>query len=217
MRWLRIALVLFPLVLTAAAFAASVKLEPVGPLSDAAVPVAVRDALQPAGNRVSIGDQAYCDIWLAKTVAAGAKNPDPGAAYPQLSPQTFVGVISFAAPVRDFRGHAVKPGIYTMRYETHPNDGNHLGVSPNPDFFLLSPPADDPDPAAQLTFDQLVALSKKASGINHPSVFTLLNADPGPQPKVFQNDDGYYVFASKLKTAAGEVPFALVVKGETQE
>lgn len=217
MRLPRIALLLLPLVLTTAGFAASVKLESTGPLSDAAVPAAVRDALQPAGNRVYLGDQPYCDIWLAKSVAAGAKNPDPGAAYPQLSPQTFVGVISFPAAVRDFRGHAVKPGIYTMRYETHPNDGNHLGVSPNPDFFLLAPAAGDPDPGAQFTFDQLVALSKTASGINHPSVFALLNADASPQPKAFQNDDGYYVFAAKLKTAAGDVPFALVVKGETQE
>ena len=44
-------------------------------------------------------------------------------------------------------GQGIQPGLYTLRYELVPNDGNHLGVANSRDFGLLVRAADDPDPA----------------------------------------------------------------------
>ncbi len=211
-------LVFLPLLLALSASAATVKLEPVGTLQALQVPGSVLEALQSAGQRLTIDGKPYCEIWLAKSVGAGEANKADGAAYPQLSPTVFVGVISFPAAVRDYRGHDIQPGYYTLRYETFPADGNHLGVAPNPDFFLLSPVSADKQPGNALTFDQLVELSKQASGLNHPAVFALLAPPSGELPAASQNADGYVVFAGSLKLASGAAQaFALVVKGETQQ
>lgn len=211
-------LIFLPLLLVLSASAATVKLEPQPALQALQVPTPVLDALQPNGQRVTIDGKPYCDIWLAKTLGAGDSNKADGAAYPQLSLGVFVGVISFPAAVRDYRGHDIQPGYYTLRYETFPADGNHLGVAPNPDFFLLSPVSVDKQPGNPLSFDQLVELSKQASGLNHPAVFALLTPPSGSSPSASQNSDGYVVFAGSLKLASGAAqPFALVVKGETQQ
>ena len=211
-------LTFLPLLLVLSASAATVKLEPQPALQALQVPGSVLDALQPSGQRVTVDGKPYCDIWLAKSVGAGEANKADGAAYPQLSPTVFVGVISFPAAVRDYRGHDIQPGYYTLRYETFPADGNHLGVAPNPDFFLLAPVSADKQPGNPLTFDQMVDLSKQASGLNHPAVFALLAPPSGNLPAASQNSDGYIVFAGTLKLAGGAAqPFALVVKGETQQ
>ncbi len=216
MRFCRLAFL--PLLLVVSAAAATVKLEAQPALQALQVPTAVLDALQPGGQRVTIDGKPYCDIWLAKSVGAGDANKADGAAYPQLSPTVFVGVISFPAAVRDYRGHDIQPGYYTMRYETFPADGNHLGVAPNPDFFLLSPVSADKQPGSALSLEQLVELSKQASGLNHPAVFALLAPPSGTLPAASQNSDGYVVFAGSLKLAGGAAqPFALVVKGETAQ
>ena len=59
----------------------------------------------------------------------------------------------------DFRGQAVPGRHYTLRYQLLPQDANHLGVSPNPDFLLAIPVASDTKPDAVYPFDKLVALS----------------------------------------------------------
>ena len=76
-----------------------------------------------------------------------------------------MGVIRFSQPAADFRGQRIPAGFYTLRYELIPNDGNHLGVAPN---LLLVPAASDADPKAQFKFEELVALSREATGQNIP-------------------------------------------------
>ena len=181
------------------------------------MPAAVRAALQPTGYRIHLGDSVYCDIWLAQSVAATGAKEAKEAIYSQLPPSAFAGVISFPSGAKDFRGQSIKPGYYTLRYQLMPADGNHLGVAPNPDFLLLVPAALDPNPAAAFPYEQFVKLSAQAAGTNHPAVFLMPSPEAGDLPKVFQNADGFYVFAAKLRTSAsGELPFALVIKGEAQ-
>ncbi len=90
-----------------------------------------------------------------------------------------------------------------------------MGVSPNRDFVLLTP-AEDPDPAASLSSEQLVALSQKAAGTPHPAVFSMVPPDGDNFPSIYKNDDGYYVFVVKLKTSTGDLPAGFVVKGQAQ-
>ncbi len=197
---------------------AQAKLEKTGPLTDAAVPAAVRDAVEASGARLVRPDgNALCAVWLRKQLPA-PKAATAGAIYADLSPGMFVGVIAFPGGGKDFRGQAIKPGFYTMRYELLPEDGNHMGVAPTRDFVLLVPASDDTDVNAQYDFAKLVKLSAQAAGTNHPAAFVLLAPEAGEVPRTYQNPDGYQVFAGSTKSASGKnVAVAMVVKGQAEQ
>jgi hypothetical protein len=183
---------------------ASGKVEGIGPFTGPA-PASVKQALDPAGYRVTLADGTVaCEVWLSRQGSG-------------LSPSAFVGVLSFPAPSSDFRGQAIKAGSYTLRYAQMPGDGNHLGAAPTSDFLLLSPLAADTDAGASFTFEKLAKMSALASGSNHPAPLNL--ADTSGQkafPAVAGNEYGYEVFFVKLRGAGGaEVPIGLVVKGRT--
>ena len=214
------ALTLFALLLLAASLAAqTAKLEPLGALTDAAVPDAVKKVLDTKGYRVHLSDgSALCDIWLRPQLAAAAKKGPSDALYSQVGESTLFGVISFPTAASDFRGQAIKPGFYTLRYELSPDDGNHLGVSQYRDFLLLVPAASDTDPDKVMSFDELVNLSRGGTGTRHPGPLSLLQPDSGATPSIAQNADGFWVFSAAVKLASGEnLPFGLVVKGSAPQ
>jgi hypothetical protein len=214
------------LILTIAAFAALAsarsifdgnKVEPIGPFADAGASDLLKKALEPAGSRVSLADGAYCDIWLRTGVPSG-KTEAQGAVYTSLGESALIGVIVFARPTTDFRGQQLKPGAYTLRYGLHPTDGNHMGISPIRDFLVLIPVATDQNPDAQFKFEELMKMSTKVSGTNHPAVLSLGSADKAAAPKVAANDHGQLVFSSKLKTQSGsDIPIAFIVKGIAEQ
>jgi hypothetical protein len=100
-----------------------------------------------------------------------------------------------------------------VRYELIPDDGNHLGVSPNRDFLLLVPVALDPNPGALFKFDELVQMSRKATGTNHPGPLSLAQASESATSFTKDAED-HWIFSSVLKQDSGkDLPFALIVKG----
>ena len=146
------------------------KVESAGPLTDTAVPEQVRQSLQENGYRLTLDDpKPACELWLRKSVPAQAKKEAEGVAYPQLAESTLVGVVHFPQAASDFRGQQVPAGFYTLRYALMPDDGNHLGVSPNRDFLLLIPAQSDSDPSATFKFQELITMSAKTVGAKHPS------------------------------------------------
>lgn len=152
-------------------------------------------------------------LWLRSQVPVSGQKEVEGANYPMLARSTFVGVVDFPADGKDFRGQPVKAGAYTMRYELLPADGNHMGVAPDRDFLLLIRTADDPGPEAMPSFEELVKLSARAAGTNHPLVFSMVAPSSGTLPTVTIDSNDYLVFAAKLKTAGGAVPIAIILKG----
>jgi hypothetical protein len=201
----------------AGGLAADNKLEPVGAFADAAASDALKKALEPKGSRVSIADGPYCDIWLRAAVPAG-KSETPGAVYTTLGESTLIGLITFAKQTTDFRGQPVKPGSYTLRYVIHPADGNHLGISPIRDFLVMLPVAMDPNPDAQFKFEELMKMSTKVSGTNHPGVLSLTQPGGAPAaPKIETNDSNHIVFAAAIKNQSGAaMPISFVVKGHAE-
>ena len=195
------------------------KVESIGPLTDSAVPAAVRQTLEAKGYRLTLDEPApACELWIRKSVPAQPKKDIEGLAYPQLAESTLVGVIRFSQPAADFRGQRIPAGFYTLRYELIPNDGNHLGVAPNRDFLLLVPAASDADPKAQFKFEELVALSREATGTKHPGPLNLAQADGTVTAAAVSKDDqDHWIFSAPVKLASGdEIPIALVVKGKAQ-
>ncbi len=195
------------------------KVEPIGALTDSAASDALRKALESTGYSVLLDDGSeWCKVWLAASVPASGKTDVEGALFPQLAESTLIGVISFSKPATDYRGQGIQPGLYTLRYELLPNDGNHLGVADNRDFALLIRAADDPDPTAKFDFKQLVALSRKATGTGHPGPINLLQPASDTVPAISNDGQERWVFADKLKMQAGEpLLIGIVVKGKAAE
>jgi hypothetical protein len=140
-----------------------------------------------------------------------------GAVYTAIGESVLVGVMRFAKATTDFRGQAVKPGTYTLRYAVHPADGNHLGISPIRDFLALVPVAMDQNPDTQPTFEEIMKMSAKVAGTNHPGVISLVQAEGSAAPKLDQ-DGSHVVFSTKIKTqSGGDLPIAFIVKGIAEQ
>jgi hypothetical protein len=176
------------------------------------------EVLDPNGYRVTLDDgSALCDLWLRKEIPTTDKKEGEGVLFPEIAPSTLLGIISFPKQASDFRGQAIPAGFYTLRYELVPSDANHLGVSPNRDFALLVPITAESDPKTQFKYQELIALSRKASSTQHPAPLSIVQA--GEQmPGITKDDQDHWIFSTKLHFASGEdVPFGLIVKGVAQQ
>src|SRR5262249_48291080 len=204
-----------------ASFAATAagKVETTGACTNTEVADAIRATLQPQGFRV-VGDSGVlCDVWMRKTIPQKSGASD--ASYGSLANGTLVGVITYAGKGGDYRGQTIKPGTYTLRFQTIPTDGNHLGVAPSPEFFLLAPAGADKDPA-QVSTEDLIKLSKQASGTNHPHPLNLAQPTGAGTPSFRQVGDGaHWALEAKTKAqpAGGsevDFPFAVVLVGKAE-
>jgi hypothetical protein len=131
--------------------------------------------------------------------------------------ESFFGRDPVLENARDARGTAISAGTYNLRYELQPNDGNHLGTSPTPDFLLLVPAAADTNPAQTYSFEQAIQLSEQVTGKRHPGVLNLVPADVKQLPSVITDANNHTVLFFKVRTQSGELPLGLVVKGTTEE
>ncbi len=210
----------FILVVSLLCAARAGKVESVGPLTDDAVPQAVRQALDTKGYRLTLdASTPVCDLWIRRSIPAQMKKDVEGVAYPQLAESTLVAVIHFPQAAADFRGHRIPAGFYTLRYEIMPNDGNHLGAASNRDFLLVIPAASDTDPSATFKPQELVTMSAQTAGTKHPTPLSLVQTDSVlSTPTVSKDDQDHWIFSATMKLNSGEdLPFALVVEGTAQQ
>jgi hypothetical protein len=171
-------------------------------------------ALEDKGYRVMLDDGWTADLWVAKN-AKLSTGEAAGALYPELSNSEFVGVLHLPKGMGDFRGQAVSAGTYTLRYQLLPQDANHLGVSPNPDFLLAIPAATDNKPDSVYAFDKLVALSAKSTGA-HPAVIAL---DKAGEPGTAKFDDQQQLILTvNVSSGTGKpLPIGIVLKGQAAQ
>jgi hypothetical protein len=214
--------VMFALALVALnvnAQAASYKLEPVATTPDG-ISDTLKNLVQPEGYRI-VNDQGevWCEVWIRKEIANLNKPASPDAKYPALHLGELVGLMKFSSPSSDYRGQAIRPGTYTMRYCTILQDGNHLGAAPIPDFVLLVPASEDTkDPDTVLTIPEVVAMSRKATGTNHPAVINMALPPAASGPAALEKDDlDHWVLKVKTQSKpAAELPIGIVVVGHAE-
>ena len=198
-------------VLGGAAFAASPKVEPIGPPVAGAVSESLRQSVLARGYRVTLPDGWTAEFWFVKDLKVQKKEV-PGALYPELNGGQFIGIVRFPQGMSDFRGQNLAAGLYTLRYQTLPQDGNHMGVAPNPDFLLASPVAADGRPEQAYVYKKLVALSAKSTGTGHPAVIAL--ESPGQPGAVASKENGNIVLTVDWPAALGvSEKLAIVIKG----
>lgn len=162
-------------------------------LSDQAVQL-----LDGQGNRL-------CEVWFRKEVPSKAtpaqvKN---GLTYRELDETTLLGAVRFDQPTTDYRKQKIKAGVYTLRLGFQPQDGDHMGTAPYPEFCLLVPAALDAK-ADTMSAKELQELSTKASGTSHPAVFLLFpNEKPEAAPKLVDKGGAKWVLNVKEPVQAG--------------
>jgi len=182
---------------------------PVPPPAD--LPAAYR-ALLSQGVQIDGPSGPKAQVWFAKSIASGAAPSDPAVVF-GIAQGTFLGIIRFPGKSEDRRGQALNAGTYTLRYSNFPNDGAHQGVAPQRDFALLTPIANDADPAATPAFDALVQMSTKASNSPHPAVLSLEPSSATSYPSLTkEGDNPDWV----LNVQAGSLKIGIILIGKYQ-
>lgn len=200
-------------------FAASYKIEKLASSAEG-VSGDIGNSLQPEGFRVSDENgKVWCEIWLRKEITSAGITPPPGAKYQGLHTGSLLGIMKFPAEGTDYRGQPIKAGTYSLRYALMPQDGNHMGAAPILDFLLLIPAAEDNKSAdADLPYNDVVAMSRKASGTNHPGVI-MMSSPPGSiQESVLEKDDmNHWVLKTRIALKpSGELTLGIIVVGQTE-
>ena len=207
-------LVLHP---TQAAQAEDYSLEAVEGLPEA-VDDPLKSVLNPAGVRVLNGQgNTWCEVWVRREIADSGQPASPEAVYPGFHSGVLLGLMKFPEGGTDFRGLPVGKGTYTMRYGVIPQDGNHVGAAPIVDFVLLIPLSEDTRaPDAHLTSEELVELSRKASGTHHPTVINLaFPPDSAVRPLLEKDDSDHWILSLPLgQESGGRLPLSIIVHGQ---
>jgi hypothetical protein len=206
------------LLLASLAFGQTYKVENAGAPAAGQFPQPLQNALESQGAKVENGQGGtLLEVWFAKTVATNSTaSSSSDYLYPYLTEGEFLGVLHFSSPGADFRGQPIKPGFYTLRYGLIPQDGNHMGVNPTRDVLVLCPAAADTDLSADLKFDDLVKLSRQASGTPHPAFLVGAPVNGRTFPAVAKDDQDHWNLQVKLHGSSGDLPFAFTVVGKWQ-
>src|SRR6266545_7660241 len=172
------------------------------------VPPAFASLMQQQGYKIlNAGGSVFCEVWLRTSAPGGPKSGEDAVALPTIPQGALLGILNFPANGADRRGQNIKPGAYTLRYSLFPVNGDHQGVAPQRDFALLVPIAADTDANAQPNFDQLVALSRKASGTPHPAVLSLSNSSAEKFPSFTKEGEHDWTLQVKI----GELPVSIIL------
>ena len=127
-----------------------------------------------------------CTLWFRKEVPADAtaEQIKNGITYAELKETTILGAVKVEQPWSDYRKQKIKAGVYTLRLGFQPQDGDHMGASPEKNFVLLVAADQDTNPAP-MEPKMLVEKSMKSIGTGHPGVLMLFeNSKPGATPQL---------------------------------
>jgi hypothetical protein len=177
----------------------------------AELPAAIAATLGPGGVKVSVNTNTL-SFWFVKELPVKGSP----AAWSEVQEGSLVGAVKIEKDFRDVRGRVIKSGTYTLRYGIQPANGDHLGVSPFRDFLLLSPAANDTDPAPR-GHDGTIQLSKETIGGSHPAVWSI---DPPVATEaplaVHTTDLGHKAVIIEVPAAGGLLRFGLVLVGKIE-
>jgi hypothetical protein len=199
--------------LAAGSLCAQYKSEPAGAPPSELAPSIIQ-ALQPQGTKIVSGDgTVVCEVWFRTSLPSGPPSSDPNVTLTTVPQGALLGAIRFPSQGSDRRGQPIKPGVYTLRYSQIPVNGDHQGASPQRDFALLTPAADDKDANAMPNFDALNAMSRKASGTPHPAVLSIWAAGASdPLGLTKQGDSNDWALTTKV----GGTAISIILVGTYQ-
>ncbi len=135
-------------------------------ISDEMRKVLARDAFT-----INAGGEKLLTIWFREAIPSSASEEQiqNGLTYREITEGTLIGVVQFAQPFTDFRKQEIPAGVYTLRLAVQPDIGDHKDTAPHQDFALVVPAKLDRSPDS-IEVKDLVGLSRKAPGGDHPGV-----------------------------------------------
>ncbi|MEX2301270.1 MAG: hypothetical protein WD733_10055 [Bryobacterales bacterium] len=172
----------------------------------------VKSLLRAEGVTVKSGAKVAVEIWAREKPFEAPPTNGFGIRMETLPEGGMIALVRFPEGASDFREQAIPPGIYTLRFGLHPEDGNHMGVASSRDFALLTPVDKDPDPAKVFPFKELIELTKQV-GNPHPTIVRLEMAESSETPHLWEQDSEHWVLDLDI---AGE-PVGFVVHGHSEE
>lgn len=162
----------------------------------------VRALLEPRAYQVfDPRGELYCEVWFAKAVPAKATpaQVENGLTYRELPQTALVGAVRFAQEVQDYRKQDVKAGVYTLRIGHQPQDGDHMGTAPHPEFCLLVSAELDDKPEL-MEPKHLHDVSARSLEGGHPGVFLLFpNNKPDATARMADQGMGHWALRHKLQ------------------
>lgn len=201
------------LALAWAASAADLSFEAAGAPPSEGVSAAVVAAVESDGVRVKASDgRVVVEYWARKEGFSGEPAAGFGIRFDTIPEGAFLALLRFPDSGSDFREQGIAGGLYTLRFGLQPEDGNHMGVAASRDFALMTPAAEDADPAKNFDFEALVEMSMK-SGNPHPTIARLELPDGDAAPALWRTGEDHWVLDLKV---AGEI-IGIVVEGHSEE
>src|SRR5262249_35050095 len=161
---------------------------------------------------VGSNGSVFCEVWFRTSLPAGAKSSEESVTLPTIPHGALMGAIRFPAQGADRRGQTIKPGVYTLRYSLQPVNGDHQGVAPQRDFLVLVPAADDTKPGDIPNIDDLMKMSRKASGTPHPAVLSMSSSSNAAFPELKKEGDSDWALHAKI----GDTAVAVIVIGKVE-
>jgi hypothetical protein len=198
---------------TAFSFAEEYKGSP-GGAPPAELGAGISALLEKQGIQIEKDGKPLSEIWFRAEMPAPQPTAEGSLTMPNVPHGSLMGAIRILQTYSDRRGQTIKAGLYTMRYSYYPENGDHQGAAPQRDFLLLTPAAADTDPAAVADFKAMIVMSRKASGTEHPCVFSIWKEDP----KIFKDNavekhgDQDWVLMRKI----GGVPVSMIIAGKVE-
>jgi len=198
------------LIMAAGAAFSQYKVEPAGP-PPSDLPGSISATLQKDGTRVA-GSAPVCEIWFVSKAPSGPKSTEEAVSLPTIPQGALLGVLRFAGKGSDRRGQTIKPGVYTLRYSLQPVNGDHQGVAPQRDFLVMIPSADDTKPDAIANIDDLMKMSRKASGTPHPAVLSMSSSSNATFPELKKEGESDWALHARI----GDTAVAVIVVGKVE-
>jgi hypothetical protein len=203
---------LIPVLLAAGSAFGQYKLDTAGPAPSELAP-AIRAALQNDGVKiVAANGSVVCEVWLRTAAPSGPPATELGITLTTIPHGALLGAIRFPSQGTDRRSLPIKPGVYTLRLSYFPPDGNHQGIAPQRDFFLMSLAADDTDLNAAPNFADLTKMSARATGTNHPASLSVWKAEASQAAGFVKEGDSDWILYTKI----GDIPIGVILIGAFQ-
>ena len=171
----------------------------------------IRPALSTRLYKVELKGNSTAEFWFRDEMPVREDSQgDLGVNFGLFNRGALLGVVRFSAPWKDYKNSLLKAGVYALRYAAQPGDGDHTGVSLYRDFLLLVRADLDQEVDGHYTEQELVVMSKGASGSTHPGVMGMFPVWDEPENEsVVSNELDQLTLVVK---AAG-VTFGLVLVG----
>lgn len=177
------------------------------------VPEGVKALVKSEGISVKNPEgKVTAEYWVREKPFEGEPTNGFGIRMETIPEGALIALVNFPDGDSDYREQSIPAGMYTVRFALHPEDGNHMGVASSRDFAVLTPLADDTEPAKNIPYAEMIVMTKKV-GNPHPTIVRLEMAETSDTPNLWQSDEEHWV----LDLTVVEEPVGFVVHGHSEE